>query len=347
MSAQKPKNKYSVTNKSFLMGKDSDLSLPPPDVVREVRRTELDSPLSELVQTYNERIGIRDEYLWKWLSRSFQFVTLDCVAEGRFQRVCTHKTILAMYVTLVDDLAENINDTATFQEARKIPFSDRSAAFDSPEVDTTYLGFLAEVWETVEALIEDTDQGSEFRPFLTFDLRQAVNAIDYERLANSHPEMMNTTEMLAYTPHNMMMLAAADLDLMYSPDVDQSDISAIRHTVHQGQELVRITNWTSTWERELDEGDITSAVFSQARSNGVLSTADLTRIRDADASIDTAGVESALKDSGVEQELLDTWELKYNQLKSNVPDVDSVDLSGFVEGIRKVREYHMESKGFK
>lgn len=316
-------------------------------IVAEVQEKTLVPPLDRLVAEYNDRIGIRDEYLWKWLARSFPFVTLDTVPDERVEHVCTHKTILSMYVTLVDDLADKFRDEASFREATKIPFEQEHVDFERDGVKTGYLRFLQEVWDTTESLLEATERQSEFRPFFEFDLRQALNAMDYERLANDHPEMMNTSEMLQYTPHNMVMLAAADIDMMNSPSVDREELSQIRESVHRGQQLVRISNWTSTWEREIEEGDFTSAIFTKAIARGLLTQEELKGLRDGDDSLDRDAFVSKFKQHGLERELLDRWDLEYSKLQSEVPAADSVDLEDFIEGVSTVREYHMASKGYK
>lgn len=316
-------------------------------IVTEVRGKTLTPPLDRLVAEYDDRIGIRDEYLWKWLARSFRFVTLDTVPDERVERVCTHKTILSMYVTLVDDLADKFRDEESFREATKIPFEQERADFERDDVRTEYLRFLQEVWDTTESLLEVTERESEFRPFFEFDLRQALNAMDYERLANDHPEMMNTSEMLQYTPHNMVMLAAADIDMMNSPSVDRDELSQIRESVHRGQQLVRISNWTSTWEREIEEGDFTSPIFTKAIARGLLTQEELEGIRDGDDDFDPDVFVSRFKQHGLERELLDRWDLEYSKLQSEVPSADSVDLDAFIEGVSTVREYHMASKGYK
>lgn len=316
-------------------------------IVTEVQEKTLAPPLDRLVTEYNDRIGIRDEYLWKWLARSFPFVTLDTVPDERVEHVCTHKTILSMYVTLVDDLADKFRDEASFREATKIPFEQERVDFEQEGVKTEYLRFLQEVWDTTESLLEATERQSEFRPFFEFDLRQALNAMDYERLANDHPEMMNTSEMLQYTPHNMVMLAAADIDMMNSQSVDRDELSQIRESVHRGQQLVRISNWTSTWEREIEEGDFTSAIFTKAIARGLLTQEELKGLRDGDDRLDPDAFVSKFKQHGLERELLDRWDLEYSKLQSEVPSADSVNLDDFIEGISTVREYHMASKGYK
>lgn len=329
------------------MANNQELAPDSQQIVTEVQNQTLNPPLDRLVEEYDDRIGIRDEYLWKWLSRSFPFVTLDSVPDERVEHVCTHKTILSMYVTLVDDLADNFRDAESFREATKIPFEQEYVDFERDDVRTDYLRFLQEVWDTTESLLEATDRESEFRPFFEFDLRQSLNAMDYERLANDHPEMMNTTEMMQYTPHNMVMLAAADIDLMNSPSADREDLPQIRESVYRGQQLVRISNWTSTWEREIAEGDFTSAIFTKAIARGLLSQAELEGLREGDDSYDPETFVARFKRHGLESELLDQWDLKYSTLQSEVPEADSVDLTDFIEGVSTVREYHMASKGYK
>jgi hypothetical protein len=317
------------------------------DVISEVQETDFDQPLADLVTQYNRRIGIRGEYLWKWLCTCFPFVTLDAVPDSRRRTLCTHKTILSMFVTLVDDLADNYRDEESFREATKIPFDGSTARLEREEVRTDYLRFLTEVWGTFESFLVKYERESEFRSLFKYDLRQSLNAMDYERLANDRPEIMNTPEMMSYTPHNMAMMAAADIDMMNSPELGSSATSDIREAVYGGQKLVRISNWLSTWEREIDEGDFTSVVFTNAIDRDVLSAQTLDTLRRNGDDIDSQPVADSIHASGLERDMLNEWEQRYKDLATFVNDVDTADLNSFVNGVDKVRNYHMASKGYK
>ena len=329
------------------MSAESATGLTGQQVVSEVQRTTLESPLAELVDEYNERIGIRGEYLWKWLETSWPLVTLDCVPEDRRDTVSTHKTVVSMYITLVDDLGENFQDAESFHEASKIPFDHAEANPEREGVRTDYIRFLQKVWDTAEEMFEEADREAEFRPLLEYDLRLGLMSMDYERLANDFPEMMNRTEMTHYTPHNMMMLAGATIDLMYSPSFDRSELAAVRETVYRSQQLVRISNWASTWERELLEGDFTCPVFTEATSRGIVTHEELEALRQGSPVVDPDRIASQIHDHGIEASLLKEWDELYAGLMADIPEADSVDLMAYADEIKTIRKTHMASKGHK
>ena len=316
-------------------------------VVTEVQGTSLESPLDELVEEYNEQIGIRGEYLWKWLENIWPLATLDCVPEHHREVVSTHKTILSMFITVVDDLAGNIQDKRSFYEACKVPFDHMEARPEREGVKTEHIRFLQKVWETSEAMLADAEREAEFRPLLEYDFRLGLMSMDYEGLTNAYPEMLNVPEMMDYTPHNVMMLAGADIDLMYSPSFDRADLASVREVVYRSQQLCRISNCTSTWERELMEGDLTSLVFTEALSRGLVSSEDLERLQRGDCPADAERIAESIRDYGIEAGFLKQWDQIYADLLTDISEADSVDLEAYVERVETIQHFQMASKGHK
>lgn len=329
------------------MSAESATGLTGQQVVSEVQRTSLQYPLDELVEEYNERIGIRDEYLWKWLENIWPLATLDCVPEEHRDVASTHKTILSMFITVVDDLAGNVQDKRTFNEACKVPFDHMEARPEREGVEADHIRFLQKVWETSELLLEDAERADEFRPLLEYDFRLGLMSMDYEGLTNAYPEMLNVPEMMDYTPHNVMMLAGADIDLMYSPSFDRADLASVRKVVYRSQQLCRISNCTSTWERELMEGDLTSLVFTDALSEGLVTAEELEQLQQGDPEVDRDEIAQLIRDYGIEAKFLKRWDQMYAELMADIPESCSVDLEGYVDRVETIQHYQMASKGYK
>src|SRR5207253_5772344 len=87
--------------------------------------------------------------------------------------------------------------------------------------------------------------------------------------------LLNLTEHDLYLPHNMHMMVSATLDVMCSPDFDPAEVGKARQAFWHGQCMGRIGNLTTTWERELGEGDFTSGVYARALAHGDVTLAQL------------------------------------------------------------------------
>lgn len=316
-------------------------------IVNNIRQKSLTPPVAELAKEYDERIGIRDEYLWRWLETIWEIVTLDCVPEERRDTVATHKTVLSMYITVVDDLAGNLQDARSLHEASKIPFDHTTPRLEDKGVRTDYLQFLKTVWETSESLLSEAIRETEFRPLLEYDFRLGLMSMDYEELANTYPEMLNVPEMLHYTPHNVMMLVGADIDLMHSPSFDRLELAAVRETIYRSQQLCRIGNCASTWERELLEGDLTSLVCTEALSQGLLTPEQLEELCREPSDADLDEITNLIRQHGFETALLRWWDQRHAELLLNLPEAKSVDLEAYVQDIEVVRAYQIASAGHK
>jgi len=134
------------------------------------------------------------------------------------------------------------------------------------------------------------------------------------------------------------MFPYADLDLMYSPVFEVTEFGAVRDLLWDLQELARIGNWLTTWEREVREGDYTAGVVVLALEEGILSPADLQRSNDAIEKI---------KDHDIETRFQRRWREQYRAVTNRDYDVSSVDLEGLVDGMQTVFEYHRSSRGHK
>lgn len=316
-------------------------------LVNEIKELELQPPLDELAEEYQNRIGEREDYLWRRINYKFRPITLDTVPDERLERVCTQKTVLVMFVVLADDLAENLDDIETFREMRKIPTPDLDPDLERPDVRTEYLDFGTKVWDTFDSLLAETENYEEYLSCLEFDVRQILNAIDYERLANAEVNMINKREMMHHSQHNLMGVASVDIDLMNSPEFDHAEYGQVREAAFGGQQLARISNWAFTWEREFEEDDFASGIVAEALSRDVITMDDIEAYREDPTKERLSTMVSEIQEYDLESELLEQWEALHAELIEEVPDTDSTDLVTFLEGLENVRDYHMASRYYR
>lgn len=308
------------------------------ELIRDINETQLPSSVETLARRYDEEVGIRSEFVWKWIYVLFEHCTLGSVPEARMEATRTRKTLFTMFITVLDDIAEDDLDRTTFEQARKIPFPAETPE-TTPGTDETQLSMAQAVWDEFTDQLADAPRRDEFITQFRFDTRQAINSMDYSLLTSESPDVATRTGALHYSPHNMVVFPYIDVDLMASPDFLREDLAALRELLWKAQRMARIGNWVSTWKRELPEGDYSSGVVIWALRDGVVTPEDL-RERPDDAI-------AAIEDSGVEADLLDRWYDIYDDVESFEESATSVDFDKAIERLKAVMFFHLASEGHK
>lgn len=318
----------------------------PVEYTQRVNETSLPDTVREFADRYDRLIGDRDRFLWKWIHNLFDQFTLTSVPARRLSAVYEHKTLLTMFVTVLDDLAESDADRGTFDAGRRIPFGVDVAdhlGSTSDGIDYAILEYLADLWDGIDAAIRDAPRHAEFLDVFEYDLRQTFNAMDYSGLVNDNPSMANRAEAERHDAYNMTMFPYACIDLMYSPSFDRSELGALRSILCDLQQMARIGNWVTTWERELGEGDISSGVVVCALRRGVV---DYEEIAEAEGQ-DVERLADRIRSNGIESEFTREWELRDRTVRKRTAEIDSVDAEQIVDGIEVVMNHHLASEGHK
>lgn len=317
------------------------------DPLAAVRQQELPQTVAPVIDEYDDIVGDRDQFLWQWLYHLFPSVRLSCVDDDREWQARNAKLFATMFATVADDVAEQHADRATFHELAAIPFDHRSPDPDRDAVDGDVVRFLTDLWNRFTALYDEGPRAAEFVELLQFDLRQALQAIEYSYLVNQYPGLVSERELWRYDAHNMLIFVYADIDLANASSFDSSELSPLRQVCDRTQRMARIGNWLSTWKRELAEGDYSSGVVAHALENGVISSDQVEAIRRESNDATVESVADAIIESGAEGYFLDRWETEYEEAKQFASSIESVDIDAYLEGFETVFDYHMASEGYK
>jgi hypothetical protein len=305
---------------------------------------ELPEAIQDAADRYDQRIGERDRFLWKWIHNLFDEFTLSSVALDAADTVREQKTLLTIFVTTMDDLAEMKGDSATFNWARRIPFDSHARAADAPDdVDGEAAEFLVELWSDIEGRLADAPRYAEFEDLFEYDVRQTINAMDYSRVLNDNPRGANRAEAERFDAYNMAMFPYACIDLMHSPSFEGGELGALRSLLCELQQMARIGNWLTTWERELVEGDVSSGILVCALRRNVITQAEVTEPDEATAE----QLIDRIKSHGIESEFTREWEIRCRAVRKRTAELDSVDAEAFVNGLETVMNHHLASDGYK
>jgi len=297
--------------------------------------------VAALADEYERLVGDRDRFLWQWIHSLLPSFTLSSVDDRHPSRVRSLKTTLTMYVTVLDDLLERRGDRRTFREACKLAEPGASADPARAAVDAETFAFIERVWTVVDDGIDEAPRGEEFADVFAYDLRQTANAIEYSALVSERPHLANLSGARRFEAHNMNLFAYIDVDLMYSPAFDPEDLGPLRDLCWDLQEMARIGNWLTTWERELTEGDYSAGVVVLAIQEGLVSPEEIRSAADPDA------IAERIRENDVESHFSRRWARLYQDARSRDNSVDSVDVDSLVDGMETVYEYHLASEGLK
>ena len=327
-----------------MMSSKSSQTVNASDVDYEARIEEVDLPETVLsnVEEYEAVGGDRDRFVWKWIYSLLPKFTLSSVPRENAGSARIQKTNLTILITLLDDLAEKHRDTGSFEEIKRGVISGETDGARGSG-DEAVVDFAGRLWSEIEAGFVDAPRHDEMREVFDYDLRQALNAMDYSRILNDHLPMANLTGTEHYGPHNMVMFPYADIDVMHSPAFEFTDFGELRELIWDLQKMARIGNWLTTWEREIHEGDYTAGIVVYALRNDVITFDELrtTGPEHRDELVDR------IKERGIEDRFMNEWQHRYRAVTEKDYQADSVDVDAFIEGMETVMRHHLASRGHK
>ena len=310
------------------------------ECLRTVRSVTLPDRVAALADAYERHFEERDRFLWRWVYALAPSFTLSSVADGHAARVREGKTVLTMYVTVLDDLIEHRGDRETFREARRLACDTVFADPERAAVDAETFAFVERLWTEFEDVLAEAPRRAEFADLFAYDFRQTTDAMEYSALVSDRPHMANLRGATRYDSHNMVLFPYTDVDLMFSPAFDRSELGVVRDTLWDLQEMARIGNWLTTWEREVFEGDFSAGVVVAAIEEGVVSPEDV-------AAEDRTHAVEAIHESGLEDRFRRRWQRIRDDVGSRRVDAESVDIDALVAGMETVFEYHLATEGLK
>ena len=317
----------------------------PEDVQREIEQA-VSKYLSPTLEHWSDRyaqVGYRQNhyYLWRWARQGVEVTMLSSVDPKLRDEVCDTKVLGVMLDVLVDDVADRGGNEALLECLLNLPFQGDLPDLRrfSPE-EQAYAQLVLELWREIHTRARRYPRYDEFAAVLRYDYVQLFNTMRYSHLLNRNPALLNVVEHDLYLPHNMHMMVSGTLDLMCSPSFDVAETGHVREATWLGQCMGRIGNLTTTWERELGEGDFTSGVYARALMQGDLTLRQLRQV-------DREAIRAAIVEGQHEAHFLTRWQEHRLAILDKRPRVKSVDLNQLVLGLQRLICLHLGSRGYK
>ncbi len=316
--------------------------LTPERIELEIKKTQeikLPPELQKWVEEYEKVGGERDNYIWKWAYRSFQYITYSCVSEKYCDNLLYIKCLYVIFFTLVDDAADKFKNKKLLEQMLKIPFDKSEIKFDRlKSKERKYLHFSIKLWDNIYKETIKFPKYKDYKNTLEFDLTQVLHIMNYAYLVNKNHYLINKTEFWEYFPYNMPFIFFLTIDLMNSLKFNISELGNMREIAWQSQKLGQTVNWLTTWEREIKEGDITSGVFSYVINLGILKISELDKKN-------CSFIHEKIRETKTEKELLLNGIQAYCNIKSLGNNIDSVNIDKFILRLKKFILLQLGSRG--
>ena len=308
--------------------------------INKVKETKFSPRLEKKINEY-EKIGSRDDFVFKWCYKINTEWFLLNVSEKYRESLIEVKTLFNMFIVLIDDISEERNKNKLLNELLKIPFNEECIDFKKlNQKENKYLKFALEIWCQIERTIKKYPYYKKIRNVFEFDVFQFLNAVRYGKLICDSPQWMNETDYLTYFPQSMQIIIDADLDLMCK-NLNFKDLWKFRQIILYTQKIARIGNWLTTWEREIKKNDFSSLVFPYALAGNVFVSSKDFLNKNKDKVI------NKIKKSGMEKNLLKKWEEYYRKIEKIEIKNKSINTKKILSKFKYFLFMHLISQGYK
>lgn len=275
--------------------------------IEEVKKVELPPELKKWVKEY-EKVGERDGFLWKLFLSGIKDVNYINTEEKYKKSLLEAQFLVAMFVVMLDDVADSQKDSKLLKELLKIAYYKNCTKQNNlNKKKRLYLNFSIKIWNRINALIKPYPHYKKFKENFDYDIKQLANAIDFDYIISRNPYLVNKAEYWMYSFHTMYFVFTDGLYLMCAKNFDNSEINAFRDIFWHAKKMVRIGNWLSTWEKEIKKGDFSSGVFAYAVDSKIITPKEL-----ADNNYEK--IIEKIKKSNIESELLKEWAGCYEKI---------------------------------
>ncbi len=307
--------------------------------IKEIQEIELPLELQKWIQEY-EKVGERSGFIWKWTFKISGIITLSCVSKKYLKSLRNVKFITSMFIILLDDITDKVQNEKLLNELLKIPFKQGHINYNHLSVrEERYIRLSIKLWKKIKSTIKKYPRFKEFKGIFDYDIKQIFNSMKYAYLVNKNLSLINKKEYWLYFPHSMQAMIYSTLDLMCSK-LNIKEVKSLREIIGEAQKMARIGNWVSTWEREIEDKDFTSGIFAYAIDMKLITPCDLKKKNKVE-------IIKRVKNSNIETKFLKKWEDKYYEIKKKDKEIKGIDIKKLLFGLEKLLVLELISKNYK
>jgi len=333
-SAIRDQEKETLTLTPLTLASQSELT---DRIVTDIQNVKLPPFFEELVQRARP-LSRRPAYIWKWCYQAMKSTTLPCVNETYSQILDNTKMINFMFTFLLDDLADEKKEPLLLREYLKMVVLKQPLDFEKiPAAHREEADFLTHLWSIVQSNVRQLPRYEEFKDLIQYDLEQSISSLQYAYLSNTMFNILNEQEAMLYEGNNINVILNGMLDITCSPDFRTDMLGALREALCHAQMMCKISNWLSTWEREVKVSDWTSGVIAAAMSEGIIEKSDL-------ANEDKFSIIRKINHSLVPERLMRQWDWHRNRFIQKLTHFESIDLKSYLKALDQFLKIEMALK---
>lgn len=308
--------------------------------IEVIQRVKLPPELQKWVKEY-EKVGERNEFLWKWIYKISEVTHLSCISKKYAKSLRNIKFFISMLIILLDDVADKIKNKKLLNGFSKILFKQTYIIYNQLNLkEKNYIELAIKLWGDIIERIKKYPRFNEFENTFKDELVQIFNGMKFAYLVHKKPHLINKRNYWLYFPHSMQVIMYSTFDLMCSPKFDFQELKQLKEILLQAQKMARIGNWTITWEKEIKENDYTSGVFAYGMDEKIITPNDLKKENKLE-------IIKRIKSSNIENELLKEWEESCYEIKLLNEKIKSVNIKRLLSALEKLLILELSSKYYK
>lgn len=293
-----------------------------------------DAQTEEVLARY-ETVGDRPRYLWCWAAIGLEGLMLPSVATDLRPFVRDTKVLAAVLNCLIDDVADRKEFGAADLEWAIDAF--RGQGGEAPEELRPVVSIIGDLRRMVDARLATLPGYERFARLYQFDWENYIVSMRWGSVARFEPAVVNAADLVGPGAFSMQMPLGCTIDWM-AGGLDDEVLSPLREALLASGRCNALANALATWQREIPEGDRSSALIAEARSVGVLGEVDL---REMSAEDLLARIES----SGMERRLLSHWQTARSRIDKLACRMGSVDARAIGHGTDTILGMYLLAEG--
>lgn len=307
--------------------------------IEAIQKIKLPPDLQKWVIEYN-KVGERDEFIWKWAYRSIPMVTLSNILKKYQNPIRNVKFLIIMFIILLDDVADKMKNERLLNELLKIPSRENEIKYKHlDKLEKKYLNFVQEIWHDIQKVIRKFPYYQKVKKTFKFDIEIfLINAIYYGYLINTNHYLINKVEYQERFSYNIQGFLNLDLDLMCCYNEFEEEIGDLREIAWRSQRLAQMMNWISTWEREIKENDFSSGIFAFALNKKILSIDKLEKKY-------SKSIIDRIKKANLEKEIINECDEEYYNIKLVGKKIRKNVVNEFILSLKEFMILQLCSKG--
>ncbi|MCK5413234.1 MAG: hypothetical protein KAI57_02555 [Candidatus Pacebacteria bacterium] len=306
--------------------------------IKNIEKIRIPLKLRNWINEY-EKLGLRNDFIWKLFISVEKEVNYILVPKKHKTSLNEVQFLIAMYIVLIDDIADHENNNKLLKALFKVPFSQNNINYNKlNKKELEYIKLTIKIWKRINEIISSYSGYLMLKTIFEYDLEQMINAVNYDYIINNNRFLINRTECFLYSPHSMKFVINPTIHLMCLSKLDLNDVSSIRQIDWRAQKMLRIGNWISTWEREIDENDFTSGVFAYAIDSEIINLEEIKKNK-------KKLIIKKIKNSNIEKKLLSEWGKNYTAILNYDKKIKYLDIKCFLNGLEKILSLELMRKG--